>query len=105
MKVYFMQVTPREEWWELLNGILRRSKELRSTYKAKIKEHGSARLKRRRDSRDNEITTANSKYLKCEQYNKITVITSAAGLGALTVKYKGKGKDKGYSEHLRGQHC
>jgi len=68
-----------------------------------MKEHDSARLKRKRDSRDSEITTAKNKYLKYEQYNMITVITSAAGLGALTVKYKGKGKYRGYSEHLRGQ--
>ena len=33
----------------------------------------------------------------------ITVITSAAGLGALTVKYKGNGKDREYSGHLRDQ--
>ena len=68
-----------------------------------MKEHDSARLKRKRDSRDSEITTANNKYLKYEQYNMITVITSADGLGALTVKYKGNGKDKEYSEHLRDQ--
>ena len=42
-------------------------------------------------------------YPKYGQYNKIAVNTSAAGMGALTVKYKGKGKYRGYSEHLRGQ--
>ena len=60
--------------------------------------------------RDNEITAANNKYLRFEQYNKVTAITSTAGLDALTAKYKGKGKDKEYSEHLRDQlrvrqHC
>ena len=60
-------------------------------------------MKRKEDSRDNKITTANNRYLKYGQYNKITIITSAAGLGALTVKYKGNGKDEGYSEHLRDQ--
>ena len=53
---------PREERWELLNDLQRRSNELRSAYKAKMKEHDSARLKRKRDSRDSEITTANNKY-------------------------------------------
>jgi hypothetical protein len=101
---------PREERWELLTDLQRRSKELRGVYRAKMKEHDSARLKRKRDSRDNEITAASNKYLKYEQYNKITAITSTAGLDALTAKYKGKGKDNEYSEHLRDQlrvrqHC
>ena len=101
---------PREERRELLTDLQRRSKELRGVYRAKMKEHDSARLKRKRDSRDNEITAANNKYLKYEQYNKITAITSTAGLDALTAKYKGKGKENEYSEHLRDQlrvrqHC
>ena len=101
---------PREERWELLTDLQRRSRELRDEWRKKEKGHDSARLKRKIDNQDDDINTAQTKALKFQQYDQVVPITTEEALDALTAKYAGKGQDKEYAEHLRDQlrarqHC
>ena len=100
----------REERWELLTDVQRRSAELRGEWKKKVKSHDAARLKRKVDSQEADINTAQNKALKFQQYDQVVPITTMEALDGLRSKYAGKGKDKEYAEHLRDQlrsrqHC
>ena len=79
---------PREERWELLTDLQRRSKELREEWKTKIKTMNSQALKRKVDSQDDDITSAKNKALKFQKY-QIVPITSISALEALTATYRG----------------
>ena len=101
---------PREERWELLTDLQRRSKELREEWKTKIKTMNSQALKRKVDSQDDDITSAKNKALKFQKYDQTVPITSISALETLTASYRGKGQDKKYAEQLRAQlqvrqHC
>ena len=101
---------PREERWELLTDLQRRSKELREEWKTKIKTMNSQALKRKVDSQDDDITSAKNKALKFQKYDQTVPITSISALETLTASYRGKGQDKKYAQQLRAQlqvrqHC
>ena len=69
----------------------------------KMKVHDEAKLQRKISSRDKDIDREKNRALKYQQFVSVVPITTREALDALTARYRGKGKDEEYSEHLRDQ--
>ena len=67
----------------------------------KMKVHDEAKLQRKISSRDKDIDREKNRALKYQQFVSVVPITKREALDALTARYRGKGKDEEYSEHLR----